>query len=52
MTDPPVTLSLPAKRSRPLRRRIALYIEAYGEPEIGRFAIALTDPKRLIELSA
>lgn len=52
MTDPPVTLSPPAKRSPPRQRRIALYIEACAKTEFGRFAIAPTGLKRLIALSA
>lgn len=52
MTDPPVTLCPPAKRSPPCQRHIALYIVVCAKPEIGRFAIALTGSKRLIALSA
>lgn len=52
MTDPPVTLFPAAKRSPPRQRCIALLIDAYAKPEIGRFAIALTGFKRLIALSA
>ena len=51
MTDPPVTLSPPAKRSPPRQRCIALFIGARATPEIGRFAIAPTGLKQLIALS-
>ncbi|MFU2330633.1 hypothetical protein [Pseudomonas sp. NFX98] len=52
MTDPPVTLSLPGKRSSPRQRRIALYIEAGAKPEIGRFAMSLSKGILLIALTA
>ena len=46
MTDPPVTLSPPAGRSPLCLLRIPLYIEEGVKPEIGRFAMALSERKR------
>ncbi|WP_322614176.1 hypothetical protein [Pseudomonas sp. BIC9C] len=46
MTDPPVTLYLPARRSPPCLLYIPLYIEEGAKPEIGRFAMASSDRKR------
>jgi len=45
VTDPPVTLYPPAKRSPPCLLRIPLYIEEDTKPEIGRFAMARSDCK-------
>ncbi|MCK8669317.1 hypothetical protein M1M11_31020 [Pseudomonas azerbaijanoccidens] len=52
MTDPPVTLYPPGKRSPPHPPRIALYIEAGAKPEIGRFAMPLSDRDQPIALTA
>ncbi|MBK5417397.1 hypothetical protein [Pseudomonas sp. TH31] len=47
MTDPPVTLSPPGKRSRPRWPCIPLYMEEGATPEIGGFAMARNSPERL-----
>jgi len=46
VTDPPVTLCPPARRSPPRLLRIPLYIEEGTKPEIGRFAMAQRERKR------